>query len=132
MSVPPLPPEALDLIRDGAPKPRREPVAESVIAPAPEKHLPVSGRTPLPRAPDERRAKPARNPTPAPQPDADVEVVLVQESYRLPPVLLRGLTRACYERKAKRVRPYRRQDVVAVALERWLRDEGYLEADAKN
>jgi hypothetical protein len=130
MSVPPLPPEAFDLIRAGAPQPRREaPALAAVAAPAPMPAEPMQTATavpvvPLPRLSPEKRRSPVRVSAPASAPD--LETPLVQESYRLPPALLRSLSRACYERKEKRQRPFRRQDIVAAALERWLRDEGYL------
>jgi hypothetical protein len=129
MSATSLPPEALELIRQGAPKSLREkPVlVEMPITPA------IAPAVPLPTNPEasaiqakvavEKRVRPAREP----QPRQLDEIVLVQESYRLPQPLLRSLSRACFERKTKRLRPFTRQAVVALALEEWLKKEGVVD-----
>jgi hypothetical protein len=129
MSVPPLPPEALDLIRAGAPQPRRELPAPAAV-PAPVVPMRIAAAVPVvssPRPVEERRRSPSRVSERTPDP----EIPLVQETYRLPPALLRALSRACYERRTKWLRPFTRQAIVAAALERWLQDEGYLDSTAR-
>jgi len=123
-----LPPEALELIKQGAPKPiqEKQPIPEkptlSVIAPTivpATKAEPEA--VPVESLKAEKRPKPAR----AAQAQQVEEVVHLQESYRLPQPLLRQLSRACFDRKSARARPFTRQGIVALALEDWLKKEGY-------
>ncbi len=50
--------------------------------------------------------------------------VLVSATYRLPQSILDRLGIASAQRKAQRLEPASQQDIVAAALDKWLREHG--------
>ena len=110
LSTPSLPPEALQLIREGTPQPKAEKTvialkAEDEPRPPPE---PVRKRTP----------KPDEEPVPVPS--------LVFTSLRLPAEVSQALLEASLDRRLKRLRPWTQQDIASRALSAWLKEHGYL------
>jgi hypothetical protein len=113
-------PEARDFIEAGTPKPQfvqaqPEGAGEEATALVPEQAETVASV--------ERKEIPA--PAPAPvvhQSPAEIPLpVLVPQTFRLPQRLVEDLARAAIERKIKRRKPWSQQDIVAEAIEEWLR-----------
>jgi hypothetical protein len=101
-----LPPEAVSLIKAGSPRPL---TAEKT--PEPEQ------TTNAPRRSAGVKSEAAAEPIPT----------LGHLSIRLPAELPQALLRASLDRKLKRLRPWTQQDIVADALDAWLRKHGYLQ-----
>ena len=116
-------PEALAIISQGEPKPQSQ---TSLLATAkPEKALEQSGggvapakATVEPPAPAKARVQ---------KPNTEDVVSFVPFSCRVPASIPPSLLRASADRKAKRIRPYTHQDIVAEALTDWLLKNGYPE-----
>lgn len=137
-----LPPEAIALIREGTPKPR---VASSVMTPekkqednAPE---PAPDAAAVPSVQTETKSEtsaPAATSAPESNEPRKLRVVrereaepaafsnaLVSMTFRVPAELPSALVRASADRKAKRIRPFTQQEIVAEALGQWLKRNGY-------
>jgi hypothetical protein len=102
-----LPPEAVEFIRGGSPKPQTQaPVLPEVAtAKQPVEPKPVS--------------KPRKDPEKAPDP-----VVLVALGFRVPLEISQALLKISSERKLKRLRPFTQQEIVAEALSEWIKKNG--------
>ena len=133
-----LPPEALALIKAGTPKP----LSSNPVVTPPQAESPAS--VPSPVAISRESAPPAADSLPVQQPNAEVTprrprgrpkgavsrvgeeaVRLVGTSYRLPEDLVFRVMKASAERKIRRIHPWAQQDVVAEALNAWLKSAGY-------
>ena len=132
-----LPPEALALIKAGTPKSlSANPV---VTSPQSEPPVPVPPPVAIPR----ESAPPANDSVPVEQspegsptrsrgrpkgsvsrPGGEAER-LVGTSYRLPEDLVFRVMKASAERKIRRIHPWAQQDLVAEALNAWLKEAGY-------
>ena len=133
-----LPPEALALIKAGTPKslsanpvvtsPQAEPpvpVPPPVAIPR-ESALPANDSVPLEQSPMEgspRRSR-GRPKGSVSRPGGEAER-LVGTSYRLPEDLVFRVMKASAERKIRRIHPWAQQDLVAEALNAWLKEAGY-------
>jgi len=92
-----LPPEAIQLIKEGTPKPQTPvPVLELVEKPKVEK----------PKVIKEKPEEP---------------VALVSMNFRLPANLPQALLKVSSERKLKKIKPFTQQDIVAEAISDWLK-----------
>lgn len=119
-----LPPEAIALIREGTPRPRLS--TQIVQAPA-EVNQEAIGTTPdtgeaTPASPSQGSQKPsrpkaARDKEPEPMPQKS----LVSITFRVPAQLPAALLRVSADRKARRIRPFTQQEIMAEALEQWLK-----------
>lgn len=141
-----LPPEAIDLIREGSPKPRvalevvEGPGAKEPLAPDQTVAGGETGRDAAPAAPTEaaepavRKKREVRASTKAPAEKfavgAEAAAGLVSVTFRLPGHIPAGLVRASADRKVKRLRPYTQQEIVAQAVGEWLKEQGYLASGA--
>jgi hypothetical protein len=133
-----LPPEALALIKAGTPKP----LSSNPVVTPPQAESPVP--VPSPVAVSRESAPSAADSFPTQQQHAEVTprrprgrpkgavsrtveegVRLVGTSYRLPEELVFRVMRASAERKIRRIHPWAQQDVVAEALNAWLKSAGY-------
>jgi hypothetical protein len=89
-------------------------VAAPVEIPAPiVEPEPIDEPTEMPVK--KKAAEPKRSSTP------DLPTVLVSQTYRLPAHLVKELTRVAFERKMDRIAPWSHQDIVADALDDWIR-----------
>lgn len=140
LQTPSLPPEAIALIKEGAPKPKVEtPVIAAAQRVEPEKTIDLA----LAR---EKRAEGAEALSPAKEPEgqegakaAKPKAVREREpepvpgqsyvtmTFRLPPEIPQGLLRASADRKIKKVRPFTQQEIVSEALSQWLKKQGFLD-----
>jgi hypothetical protein len=137
-----LPPEAIALIREGTPKPRVSAGAISTVKTQEEK---TAERAPaLPEPVSSAEAKIETAPPAASQsgesnearssklrvvrerePEPIASNALVSMTFRVPSDLPSALVRASADRKAKRIRPFTQQEIVADALGQWLKRNGY-------
>lgn len=147
-----LPPEAIELIRAGTPRPRvattvletpaaapapATPPEQAEAAPSSEENAVAPEVVPPPQetergaagnpAPVEAgEAKPARSkPVRDREPEPMALNALVSMTFRVPTEIPSSLVRASADRKARRVRPYTQQEIVAEALAQWLKRNGY-------
>jgi hypothetical protein len=129
-----LPPEAIALIKAGTPKPLSTNIV--VAPPAPE----LTAAVPVPELTEPRLESPLqvepgqsvpfqRKPRGRPKGSVSrpVETVgrLVGTSYRLPEDLVFRVMKASAERKIGKIQPWAQQDIVAEALNAWLKSAGY-------
>ncbi len=136
-----LPAEALELIREGRPKPR---VEVPIVADTGTSAQPGSKQALEPEQSDVRgrsvevatpagQSKPKRSKV-VPAAKASAKEVarpagpvgLTSVTFRLPPELATSLVRASADRKVKRERPHSQQEIAADAIGEWLRERGYL------
>lgn len=108
--------EALAFVRQGTPQPQ----VATPRAAATEVATPAEATAPLsvsiePSVVDQPISKP-KAPRAATQPEA-----LVNLSFRVPTTLHAALKRASFEREMAREEPYTQQDIVAEALNAWLK-----------
>lgn len=134
-----LPPEALALIKAGTPKPQsanplitpQEPERPADVLPV----APAQPEEPTVSSDSEPPSAPSRPPVAAKRPPGrpkgslsragEEGVRLVGTSYRLPEDLVFRVMKASAERKIRRIHPWAQQDVVAEALNAWLKAAGY-------
>lgn len=121
-----LPPGALEFIRAGTPQPVRPagvPEVPAVVPSAPP--APAREAAPRPEAagPKPVRARPGREAEPELLPPRN----LVTLSIRVRPEIPDALLRAATERKLKRHKAHRQQEIAAEALTQWLTRHGYLD-----
>ena len=85
-------------------------------------------KTQAPASQKERttRRRPRKAKVEAAPVEAEKEVVLMTQTFRLPSSIVESLLRVSMERKLKKMRPYTQQDIVAEALSEWLSSEGAL------
>lgn len=130
-----LPPEAIALIKAGTPKPLSAtlpviPSEPEAVAPAPalpEAESPKGeppireDSTPSSEYPRKVRGRPKGSVS------RPVEAFgrLVGTSYRLPEELIFKVMKASAERKIRKIHPWAQQDIVAEAVNAWLKAEGY-------
>ena len=134
-----LPPEALALIKAGTPKPASsspvvaaEPSEPQTTAAPAVPALAQDSRPASDDLPTEVTARPAAGskrqrgrPKGSVSRPVDEGVRLVGTSYRLPEDLVFRVMKASAERKVRRIRPWAQQDMVAEALDAWLKAAGY-------
>ncbi len=136
-----LPPEALALIKAGTPKPQsanplvtpqelERPFAATPVAVAPpetEESTPVAESSPQlePSRPALSPRRPRGRPKGSVSREGEEGVRLVGTSYRLPEDLVFRVMKASAERKIRRMHPWAQQDLVADALNAWLKAAGY-------
>jgi hypothetical protein len=102
-------PELREFIEAGTPKPQ---IGEIAPVPTPREKAPGPvgsdfGRVPSPK----QRVE---------EPEPEVAVPLITQSYRLPVALVGTLVRESMERKIARRKPWSQQDIVTEALSEWL------------
>jgi hypothetical protein len=121
-----LPPETLEFIRAGTPKPKTEkPIIavasrETVATPA-EPQIELQEEA-VPEAPRTLRKLSAPREEAAAIPSGSV----VGFSFRLATHLHQALMKASFERKLRAQKPFTHQEIVAEALGAWLKKQGYL------
>jgi hypothetical protein len=133
-----LPPEALELIREGRPKPRTTKMVElaepqeasreeAVAAPAPKEGTAVRVLETEP-APAASGSGEARAPKPRQTREREVESTRaggsVSRSFRLPVQLATELLRVATERKIGGLKPFTQEEIAAEALSLWLKKNG--------
>ena len=113
---PTVPPEALAIIAQGAPKPQTQNPAVAVdtvkVQPATTPR-PSVDTDQLARAKSEKGREPEN-------------VAIATATFRLPANIPPALLKASSERKIKKIHPFTQQDIVAEALTEWLQKNGYL------
>lgn len=133
-----LPREAMDLIREGTPKPKADvhqlpepPVEKPTVENVPseqgkgEEGTAVGAVAPTGSAEPGRRPKAKAPLTKEPSTPERAET-LVSMTFRLPVEIPAALVKASADRKVRRERPYTQQEMVARALSEWLEKSGYL------
>lgn len=134
-----LPPEALALIKAGTPKPvSSSPVvaaepSEPQTSPAPAvPALAQDSGSAFDDSPTEESPRPAvgskrlrGRPKGSVSKPVEEGVRLVGTSCRLPEELVFRVMRASAERKVRRIHPWAQQDIMAEALNSWLKAAGY-------
>jgi len=112
---PTVPPEAIAIIQQGAPKPLTQNPTVAVDS------VKVQAAA-LPK-PIEAIQQPAKKPAGR---DREAEsAALVSVNFRLPATIPPALLKASSERKIKKIHPYTQQHIVAEALTEWLKKNGY-------
>jgi len=115
MTTPKLTPEAVALIREGTPKPQTQ-----ILPPAQT----VATQAPSVAKPEREAVEPAK---PKIQREREPQVVsYVAMTVRVPQPIPTALLKASSDRKLKKIDPYTQQAIVTEALQKWLRDNGYL------
>lgn len=134
-----LPREAMDLIREGTPKPKADvhqlpeppvekPTAENVPSDQGkgEEGTAVGAVTPTGSAEPGRRTTKSKAPSSKEPSTPERAETLVSMTFRLPAEIPAALVKASADRKVRRERPYTQQEMVARALSEWLEKSGYL------
>lgn len=137
-SSPTLSPEVAAFLSAADPKPAATQRSALTLAPAPSESTldtieastePKSEATRVQveeeRPPKSEREKKEKRPVV--KESVEIPEVLVADSFKLPQKLHRRLLRASSERKLDRLKPYTKQDLVAIALDEWLSRHGYPE-----
>ncbi len=107
-------PEALAIIEQGTPKPQTQNpplTADSVRVQAATKPVEETQR--------QTKVKPEMR-------EGAKAVAIVSATFRLPATIPEALLKASSDRKIKKIQPCTQQDIVAEALQIWLRKHGYL------
>jgi hypothetical protein len=111
-----VPPEALAIIQQGAPKPMTQNPSVAVDS------VKVQASAAAPRQSDEpqhpAKAKIVKE-------RGDEIVAIVSATFRLPATIPPALLKASSERKLKKIQPFTQQGIVAEALTAWLQKNGY-------
>ena len=131
-----LPPEAIALIKAGTPKPLSSnpvviPPQAVAVVPVTPPAMPDSEQTIGSTPPDDLplegmvQRRPRGRPKGSGSRAGEEGVRLVGTSYRLPEDLVFRVMKASAERKIRRIHPWAQQDIVAEALNTWLKAAGY-------
>jgi hypothetical protein len=115
MRPPTVPPEALAIIEQGAPKPQLQNPPVSVDS-VKVQGAPTSGRSAEPERPAKAKAEKARE---------GESVAIVTMTFRVPATIPPALLKASSERKIKKIQPFTQQGIVAGALSAWLQKNGH-------
>ena len=126
----------MDFIKAGTPQPSRQPMRAEVVPTPVTEHQPprpvVADTAPAALTSDPIEAervvaKPAKpRVLREPEPESLPPRNLVTLSIRVRPEIPDALLRASTERKLKRLKAHRQQDIAAEALTQWLARNGYL------
>ncbi len=114
-----LPPEAAAFIHAGTPRPK----IRAVDGPAPEEKAEAPGQ-PAAEPPSVRTQMVTADDMVSTAPDPEPPV-MQSRSFRLPMDLCNALLRFSLERRLARQRPWTQEDMVAQALQHWMRKNGY-------
>ena len=113
-----LSPEAKAFLSPGSPEPLAKPCSPAIPVPS----IPVTPSAPTP-APEFAPPSRVLESQPAPLPGTGA---LVSMTFRVPAEIPSALVRASAERKVRRQRPFTQQEIVAEAVQQWLRSNGFL------
>jgi hypothetical protein len=139
LQTPELPPEAIELINAGKPKPlttrtvtaHNSRIASEANSTAEKQPADASQREPLVLS---QRAGPADEKVGKVRTNRDKEnematpVSVVSRSFRLPGEVATALLRASTERRINRMKPSSQEEMVTEAISQWLKRNGYLTA----
>ncbi len=123
-----LGPEALAFIKSGVPAKDAKPVVNAVKELARAKEVSAPTETPPPEQPVEaREVKPKRAVKPQAAPQYLNHRITISVTTRLEQRTADALRRAHLEQKLRNVRPATQQEIIELAVQAWLKENGFLE-----
>jgi len=113
-----LSPEAMAFLSPGSAEPMAQPLSPTIPPPS----APVAWPMPSPAPECAPNPRVVESP-PAPSPATGA---LVSMTFRVPVEIPSALVRASAERKVRKQRPFTQQEIVAEAVQQWLKANGFM------